>query len=66
MASLVQLVKYGAINAEDPTTMGYYLINYISEPCTLQEDQTTYGKVSKAGEIVVEYKYLSVVKSKTN
>ena len=41
MASLVQLGKYGAINAEDPTTMYYYVINYLSEPCTLQEDQTT-------------------------
>ena len=30
VASLVQLVKYGAINAVDPTTMGYYVIKFLS------------------------------------
>ena len=35
MASLVQLGKYGAINAEDPTTIICYVINYQSEPYTL-------------------------------
>ena len=42
MASLVQLGLYVAINAEDPTSMGYYVINYLSEPYGLQEDQTIY------------------------
>ena len=62
MASLVQLGKYGVINAVDPTTMGYYVIKYLSEPFTLQEDQTTYGQVSKVGELVVKYEYLSLIK----
>ena len=48
-ASLVQLGKYGDINAADQTTMGYYVIKYISELYTLQEYQNTYGQVIKAG-----------------
>ena len=66
MASLVQLGKYGAINAEDPNTMGYYVIKYLSEPYTLKQYQTTYGKVSKAGELAVKEEYLSIMKAKTN
>ena len=38
MAYIVQLG-----NAEDPTTLGYYVIKYLYEPYTLQEYQTTYG-----------------------
>ena len=53
-ASLVQLSKYGARNASDPTTMVYYVIKYIYEPYIPQEYQTTYGKVLKAGELVVK------------
>ena len=36
ISSLVQLVKYGAINAADPTKMLYYVIKYLYEPYTLQ------------------------------
>ena len=53
MASLVQLGKYGAINAYHLTKMGYYVIKYLYEPYTPQEYQTTYWQGSKAGEIVV-------------
>ena len=60
MASLVQARKCGVINAADPTKMGYYMIKYLSEPYKIQEDQTTYGKVSKAGELVVKVEYLSI------
>ena len=49
MASIVQLRKYGAINAADPTTIGDYVIKHLSKPYTIQGDQTTYGKVSKVG-----------------
>ena len=64
MASLVQLGKYGAINILDTTTMGYYAIKYLSEIYTLQEDQTTYGQVSKAVDILVKTEYLSIMKAK--
>ena len=36
MAYIVKLGKYGAINAADPTTMGYYVIKYLYEPYKLQ------------------------------
>ena len=52
MPPLVQLGKYGATNAANPTAMGYYVIKYLYEPYKLQEYQTKYGKVSKAGERV--------------
>ena len=55
MASILHLGECDAINAADPTTMGYYVINYLSEPYTLQEYQTTYGQVIKAGNFVVKY-----------
>ena len=32
MAFLVQLGNYGAINAAVPTTKGYYVMTYLSEP----------------------------------
>ena len=66
MASISQLGKYGYINAEDTTTIRYYAIKYLSEQCTLQEDQTTYGQVSNAGKLLVKSEYLSLMKSKTN
>ena len=34
MYYLLQLGEYGAINKEDSNTMGYYVVKYISEPCT--------------------------------
>ena len=33
---LIQLVKCGAINSADPSTVGYCVINYLSELYTLQ------------------------------
>ena len=59
MASLVQLGKYGAINASYPISMGYYVIKYLYEPYTIQEYQTTDGEVSTAVEPVVKSECLS-------
>ena len=66
MASLLQLYKYGAIDAVNTTTMGYYVIKYLYGPCTTQEDQTKYWQVSNAGKHVVKYKYLSFIIANTN
>ena len=54
MASLVKTGKYGAINAEDTTTLGCYVVKYLSKPYKLQEDNTTDGKVIKAGYLSVK------------
>ena len=59
MASLVQTRKYGAINAEDPTALRYYVMNYVSDNFALQEDITMDGRVSKSGELIVWSEYLS-------
>ena len=40
MDYLVQLGKYGATNAADTTTMGYYVIKYLHGTYKIQEDQT--------------------------
>ena len=53
MASLVQTGKYGAINAIDPTTLRYYVVKYVSYAFIIQEDITTDGQDSKAGELSV-------------
>ena len=66
MASFVQLGKCGAINAAYTITMGYYVIKVISEPYTLQEDQTTNGQVINTVEILVKAEYLSIIKAKEN
>ena len=49
MASLIYTGKYGAINEEDTTTLGYYAVEYVYEPFIVQYDITTYGQVSKSG-----------------
>ena len=54
VASLVQTVKYCAINAEDPTRLGYYVVKSYLGNFTLPEYITTYVQVSKAGELVVK------------
>ena len=54
MASLVKLGKYGTTNTADSTTMVYYVMKYLYEPCTLQEDQIIYVQVSKAYGIILK------------
>ena len=49
MAYIAQLGKYGANNAADPTTMRYYVIKYLSEPYTLQEDHYLEAVTRRAG-----------------
>ena len=56
MALLFQSSKHGAINKTDSTTMGYYVINFVSEAYTLKKDTTCDGKISIAGEIFVKTK----------
>ena len=48
-ASLAQLFKYGAINADDPTITGYYVIKHLSETYALQEDQAIYWQSIEVG-----------------
>ena len=61
---MVQTGKYGATNSEDPTTLGYYVVKYVSDNFTLQEDITNDGKVSNPGELLVKAKYPIIMKEK--
>ena len=51
MTSLDKSSKYGATNTTDITTMGYYLIRFVSETYNLQDDTTCDRQISAAGEI---------------
>ena len=39
ISALVQNRKYGVINNSDPTTMGYYVVKFLSEPYMLQDEK---------------------------
>ena len=58
MASLVQSNKYGDINTADTTLHVYYVIEFISEAYTLQNNTTIDGKIISAGELVVKAQHL--------
>ena len=64
MASLVQSSMYGAIETDDTTTNGFYVIQFLSEECTLQNNKTIDGQVISAGELVVKAKYLFSIQEK--
>ena len=49
MASLVQSGMYVAINTDDTTKNGFYVIQFISEAYTLQNNTTIDGQVISAG-----------------
>ena len=49
MASLVQSGMYCAINTNDNTSNGFYVIKFISEACTLKNNTTIDGKFISAG-----------------
>ena len=48
-ASLVQSSMYGAINIDDTTTNGLYVIQFLSEAYTLQNNATIDGQVISSG-----------------
>ena len=58
MAPLIQSGKYGTMNTTDTSTMGYYVINFVSEAYTLKYDTTCDGKISSAGELIVKTQHL--------
>ena len=65
MVSLVQSIKYGNMNKIDATTMGYYVIKFVSDAYNLQEDITCDRNIGKYGEIIVNSQYLSCMQEET-
>ena len=66
MASLVQTGMYGAINTDDIITNVLYVVQFISDAYTLQNNTKIYGQVISAGKLVVNAQYLCSVQEYTN
>ena len=66
MASLVQLGMYGAINTDDTTRNGFYVIQFISDSYTLQSNTKIDGKVISSGKLIAKSPYLCSMQEKTN
>ena len=66
MASFVKSGKYGAINATDTSTNGFYIIMFTSGAYILQENTTIDGQIITAGELVVKAQYLCSMQVDTN
>ena len=58
MASLVQSGMYGAINTYDNKTNLLYIIRFLSDAYTLQNNTTIDGQVISDNELVVKAQYL--------
>ena len=58
MVSLVQPGKYVVINTDDTTISGFYVIKFISEAYTIQNNTTIYINIISAGELVVKAQYI--------
>ena len=66
MASLVESVKYGAINTTDTATNEFYVIMFTPEAYILQDNITIDGHIITASELVVKAQYLCSIKVDTN
>ena len=66
MALVVQSGKYGAINTDDTTKNGYYVIKFISEAYTMKNNTTIEGKMISSGELVVREQYIFSLQENTN
>ena len=58
MYSLAQSCKYGFINTVDTKNNGFYVIKFISEAYTLQNNTIFDVKLISAGELFVKAQYL--------
>ena len=61
MDSLVQSGKYGDINKSDATTNLFYVIKFILEAYTLQNNTKIDREIISVGELVVKAKYIFLV-----
>ena len=49
--------KYGAINTDNYSCHGYYIIEFSSSPYTLQAELSIYGQVISSSKILCEGNY---------
>ena len=57
---------YGAINTDDTTTNGFYVIKFLSEAYTLKNNTTIDGQFISAGGLVFKAQYLISMQENTN
>ena len=57
---------YGAINTDETTMNGFYVIQLISEEYRIQNNTTIDGQVISDGELVVKAQYICSVQENTN
>ena len=55
--------KYVTINTADTTKIGYYVVKFLSERYTLQDEKKVDKKFIKVSKIIVKPVYLSIIKS---
>ena len=58
MASLVQSGMYGAINTDETSTKGFYVIKFMSEAYPLQNNTQIDGPIIYSDGLVVKAQYL--------
>ena len=66
IASLFESGKYGAINATETTTNGFYVIMFTSEAYKLQDNTIIDGQIITSGELVVKAQYFCSMQVYTN
>ena len=66
MSSLVKAGHYGAMNCNDPQVGNYYIIKFLSDPYTLQNEITVDGQILKDGELVADACYLTQIRQGSN
>ena len=66
IARLFQHSKCSTTNTTGTPTMVYYVIKFVSEAYTLQDENTRDGKKSSSDELVVNTQYLRCIQEKTN
>ena len=66
MAVLVRYSKYGTLNTTDTPTMVYYVIKFVSDSNTLQEDNTCDVKIFSAGGLFFKAPNSSCMQENTN
>ena len=62
MSLLVHNGKYGTFNTSYRTTIGYYVVKFISEPYRLQGNKTENKQVINTGKLIVNAVYLIMIK----
>eukprot|EP00957_Ditylum_brightwellii_P058779 4456310-Ditylum_brightwellii.AAC.1 len=59
MAELVEINCYGAVNTNDSRADGFYVVKFVENPHTLQEEVEVNDETTESGSLVCAAHYLS-------